>query len=218
MSIIWSVFFLIMNHDYINQGNPLVLGSVSPRRRDILEQLGIPFESIGSMIEETLCQGIDLKDLVCQMALRKAQSLCSELKNRWILSADTIVAVNEKIFGKPKDYRECYDMLTCLSGQEHMVVTGFSILDPEGETSHIEAVITKVTIKGLSKSEIDGYIKTGEPYGKAGAYAIQGIGSFMIKKIQGSYTNVVGLPVYELINALLRCGGLEVFPLIDGQG
>jgi septum formation protein len=104
-------------------------------------------------------------------------------------------------------------MLCSLKGKTHEVITGFCIHDPGKQLVHLEAVITKVTIKELSNTEIEAYITTGEPFGKAGAYAIQGIGSFMIEGINGSYTNVVGLPVFEVVHALVTCGGLRGFPL-----
>jgi len=203
-----------MSFHPINKNNPLVLASISPRRRAILKQIGIPFESAGSMIEETLYEGMQPADIACRMAVRKVESVQNIYNNRWILGADTIVVSNKKIFGKPKDSIECQEMLLRLKGKTHKVITGFCIHDPGRKTVHLEAVMTKVKIKELSEIEIETYIKTGEPFGKAGAYAIQGIGSFMIEQINGSYTNVVGLPVCEVISALIKCGGLKGFPLI----
>jgi septum formation protein len=104
-------------------------------------------------------------------------------------------------------------MLLLLSGQEHRVVTGFCILDPSAEVAHTEAVTTRVRFKGLSEHEIENYIRTCEPFGKAGSYAIQGVGSFMVEAINGSYTNVVGLPLCAVIKALVSVRALECFPL-----
>ena len=202
-----------MKYHPINKSNPLVLASVSPRRKDILGQVGIPFEPAGSFVEENFDEGIKPADIVCKMAALKAGSVQNDYKNRWILGADTIVTVNAKIFGKPKDRLECRNMLLDLSGRIHSVTTGFCILDPGGKTVHLQAVTTEVAVKKLSELEIEVYIKTGEPFGKAGAYAIQGIGSFMVERINGSYTNVVGLPVYEVVEALVKYGALEGFPL-----
>jgi septum formation protein len=123
--------------------------------------------------------------------------------------------LNEKVFGKPRDAQECHEMLFYLSGKNHRVITGFCIIDPSDTSLHIEAVTTEVKIKALAEQEIDNYVKTGEPFGKAGGYAIQGIGSFMIEYIRGSYTNVVGLPVCEVVASLVKCGGLAGFPLIE---
>lgn len=203
----------MMSYYPINKNNPLVLASISARRKVILKQIGIPFEAVGSMIEETLYEEMQPTDMACQIAILKAESVQLAYKNRWILGADTIVVMNKRVFGKPKDARECYDMLLCLMGKNHRVITGFCIFDPEGKTVHLEAVITKVKIKEISEIEIEAYIKTGEPFGKAGGYAIQGIGSFMIEHIKGSYTNVVGLPVCEVVGALVKCGGIRSFPL-----
>jgi len=205
----------MMNHYPINKNNSLVLASISPRRRAILQQIGIPFEAVGSMVEETLYEVIQPADIACQRAILKAESVQHVHNNRWILGADTIVVMNKMVFGKPRDSRDCRDMLLRLRGKNHRVITGFCIFDPGGQKVHIEAVITKVKIKEISEIEIEAYIKTGEPFGKAGSYAIQGIGSFMIEHINGSYTNVVGLPVCEVVRALVKCGGLKGFPLTD---
>lgn len=167
------------------------------------------------MADETVCTEMRVADLACQMATRKAESVQSTYKNRWILGADTLVALDKHVFGKPKDAHECHTMLLCLSGRTHRVITGFCVIDPGGKKVHLEAIMTKVKIKELSEFGIEGYIKTGEPFGKAGAYAIQGIGSFMIERINGSYTNVVGLPVCEVVRALIKCGALKGFPLIE---
>lgn len=204
-----------MNHYPINKTNPLVLASISPRRKALLEQIGIPFEAVGSMADETLSKGMRPADIACQMAIRKAESVPHVHKNRWILGADTIVVMNRRVFGKPKDPRDCRDMLLGLRGKSHKVITGFCILDPGGKPVHLESVATKVRVKEMSEIEIEAYIKTGEPFGKAGGYAIQGIGSFMIEHINGSYTNVVGLPVCEVVGALVTCGALRRFPLVE---
>ena len=203
-----------MNHHYISKNNPLVLASISPRRKAILTQIGIPFEPVGSMTDETVCKQMKVADLACQMATQKAESVKRAYKNRWILGADTLVALDKQVFGKPKDAHECHRMLLHLSGRSHRVITGFCVIDPGGKKVHLEAIMTKVKVKELSEFEIEGYIKIGEPFGKAGAYAIQGIGSFMIERINGSYTNVVGLPVCEVIGALIKCDALKSFPLI----
>ena len=204
-----------MNHYPIDKTNPLVLASISPRRKALLEQIGIPFEAVGSMVDETLSKGMRPSDIACQMAIRKAESVPHVHKNRWILGADTIVVMNRRVFGKPKDPRDCRDMLLGLKGKNHRVITGFCILDPGGKPVHLESVATKVRVKEMSEIEIEAYIKTGEPFGKAGGYAIQGIGSFMIEHIDGSYTNVVGLPVCEVVGALVTCGALRYFPLVE---
>jgi septum formation protein len=167
------------------------------------------------MIDETTSKRMPPSELALQMAIRKAEAVVRGFEGRWILGADTIVVINRNVFGKPRDPQECYNMLARLSGRSHRVITGLCITDPDGTQRHAEAVMTSVKMKKLSNAEIEAYIKTGEPLGKAGGYAIQGIGSFMIERIKGSYTNVVGLPVCEVVSALVRYGGLRSFPLIE---
>ena len=202
-----------MVHKFICRENPLILASVSPRRRDILTQIGIPFESVGSRIDETVLKKMRPTEFACLMATRKAESAQKVHERRWILGADTLVVINKRIFGKPRDDHDCRTMLGDLSGKRHRVITAFCILGPNGNKPHLDAVATRVDVKELSALEIEAYIETGEPFGKAGAYAIQGIGAFMVEGIGGSYTNIVGLPVCEVVRALLACGALEAFPI-----
>jgi len=197
----------------ISKDNPLVLASSSTRRKELLAQIGIPFESVESGIEETVHGRFSPGEMTCRVAVEKAESVQHRYPQRWILGADTIVALKRRVFGKPRDIRDCREMLFSLSGRNHRVITAFCLVDPSGITVHREAVYTRVKVKKMSEAEIEAYIKTGEPFGKAGGYAIQAIGSFMIERITGSYTNVVGLPVCEVINAMMTCGALRGFPL-----
>jgi septum formation protein len=130
-----------------------------------------------------------------------------------VLGADTVVFLESLTLGKPRNREEARSMLKTLAGKEHRVITGFALLDPSGGIVHSEEVTTRVSVRGLSEQEIEAYIGTGEPFGKAGSYAIQGIGAFMIEGIAGSYTNVVGLPICAVIQALIRAGALDQFPL-----
>jgi septum formation protein len=127
-----------------------------------------------------------------------------------VVAADTIVYINGSILGKPKSREEATEMLRRLSGEEHRVLTGFSVCHSEKGESDQQAVQTVVRMKPLTSAEIMWYVQTGEPFDKAGGYAIQGIGSFMIESIQGSYTNVVGLPLCELIQMLNRLGAMTI--------
>ncbi|MBW2076217.1 MAG: septum formation protein Maf [Deltaproteobacteria bacterium] len=202
-----------MNTNPIGKNNPLVLASRSPRRKELLGQIGIPFESVESGVEEAARSSLLPSEFACRIAALKAESVSHIRPHQWILGADTIVVMENRVFGKPRDIRQCWEMLLSLSGKNHKVITGFCLVDPGGVTVHVEAVTTRVKVKKMSEDEIEAYIKTGEPFGKAGGYAIQAIGSFMIEHIDGSYTNVVGLPVCEVINAMITCGALKVFPL-----
>jgi septum formation protein len=147
------------------------------------------------------------------LAEKKAMAVCSSHRRCWILGADTVVVLEEMAFGKPGDHEEARSMLSLLSGKEHKVITAFCVLDPTGRTAHSEAVTTLVKMKNMTEEEIRAYVATGEPLGKAGSYAIQGMGTFMIESISGSYTNVVGLPVCALIKCLLATGALKRYPL-----
>jgi septum formation protein len=196
----------------ISNTYPLVLASSSPRRRRLLEQMGLPFRVVASHIAEDQALA-NPSTTVQSLAERKAEVVHRQLSSQWVLGADTVVVLGKTVLGKPRDDQDAQAMLLRLSGKSHRVITGFCILNPSGQKAHGEAVVTQVHVKRLSEREIRAYIATGEPLGKAGGYAIQGLGAFMVKGISGSYTNVVGLPVCALIRALLEIGALENFPL-----
>jgi septum formation protein len=200
----------------ISKDYPLILASASPRRKELLEQLGLPFAVLHSAVNEGDVSGRPEK-VACSLAQKKAVWIHERGAEGWILGADTIVVTDHTILGKPEDEEDAGRMLRALGGRKHRVITGFSILSPEGREVHGEAVETRVSIKPLSDAEIAGYVATGEPLGKAGGYAIQGIGAFMVEGIRGSYTNVVGLPVYEMIKAFKKAGVLETFPLTQAH-
>ena len=205
-----------MSFQTISTKYPLILASASPRRERLLQQIGLPFRSLPSNVEENSVMGEPFA-MVRLLSEKKARAVLSKDKIAsqyyWILGADTAVVLGETILGKPKDHDEAGSMLLLLSGKEHKVITGLSILDPLGRLAHSEEVTSLVQVKGLTDGEIRAYIATGEPFGKAGSYAIQGIGSFMVESISGSYTNVVGLPVSVLIKSLIAVGALKGFPL-----
>ncbi|SPD76037.1 Maf-like protein Pcar_0404 [uncultured Desulfobacterium sp.] len=215
-----------MPFPFIDNLRPLILASASPRRKDLLNQIRIPFRSeVSDVTEEDLCA--NPQNSACRLAVKKAKEVFINAGGSWILGADTIVAAPNGVpakevedegplhilLGKPTDEAEAARMLRLLSGKSHMVVTGFCILEPTGGTAHLEAVTSMVRLKDLTDREIESYVATREPLGKAGGYAIQGIGSFMVSGISGSYTNIVGLPLYELIQALVKIGAIRGFPL-----
>lgn len=196
----------------ISKDAPLVLASASPRRKQLLRQMGIPFRTLSSRVREDHLSS-DPRRNARLLAEAKAQAVAQKSSGTWILGADTIVVLGQEVLGKPGNKREAFSMLRRLSGKEHRVITGFCLLTPEAKTAHSEAVVTRVTFKALTRQEILGYIATGEPFGKAGSYAIQGIGAFLVQGITGSYSNVVGLPLCALVKALLATGAITSFPI-----
>ena len=188
----------------------LILASKSPRRNELLRQLGFDFEVIPSRVAENFVQTESPEEHVIRLAEAKARDVARKNPDRWVIAADTIVYINGSVLGKPKDREEAVQMLRHLSGQEHWVLTGFFVCHLEKTKSDKEAVQTAVKVKGLTPDEIEWYVQTGEPFDKAGGYAIQGMGAFMIESIRGSYTNVVGLPLCELIQMLNRLGAITI--------
>jgi len=188
----------------------LILASKSPRRYELLKQVGLDFEVIPSGAIEDFLNTEFPQDHVIRLAEAKAGDVASQYPDRWVVAADTIVYINGSMLGKPKNQKEALEMLRRLSGQEHNVLTGFCVCHLGKGKNDKGAVQTAVRVKALTSVEMDWYVKTGEPFDKAGGYAIQGIGSFMIESIQGSYTNVVGLPLCELIQLLTRLGAITI--------
>ncbi len=204
-----------MKNAPISYKRPLILASRSPRRIQLLKQIGLPFRSIPSDMEEEHPHD-NPKSTTVKLAQQKALQVSKRTSGHWILGADTLVVVGRTPLGKPSNEIHARAMLKQLRGKTHRVITGFCLVGPDGELRYSEAITTQVKVKPLSDQEIEDYIKTGEPFGKAGSYAIQGIGAFMIESINGSYTNVVGLPLCALIKALLSVEALLRFPLAQG--
>jgi septum formation protein len=192
--------------------SPLILASQSPRRYELLKQVGLDFVVVPSRVVEDFVANESPKEHVLRLAEAKARDVASGHPDRWVIAADTVVYVDGSIFGKPKNREEAIGMLHSLSGQEHCVLTGFALLHFKKKRNDKEAVQTSVKVKSLTPEEMEWYVQTGEPFDKAGGYAIQGAGSFMIESIQGSYTNVVGLPLCELIQMLKRLGAITFPP------
>ena len=190
----------------------LILASKSPRRSELLRQVGLEFQVVPSRVEEDLVQGESPQEHVIRLSQVKARNVAGKYPDCWVIAADTIVCINGSILGKPSNRQEALQMLRCLSGQEHWVLTGFAVCHLAKGKADKETVQTAVKMKNLTPEEMEWYVQTEEPFDKAGGYAIQGIGSFMIESIQGSYTNVVGLPLCELIEMLSRLGAVTVHP------
>lgn len=188
----------------------MILASSSPRRYELLKQLGLDFDVIPSKIEEEFVFDESPQEHVVRLAMEKALDVGNQFPHSWIIGADTIVYVEGTVLGKPKSHEEARAMLLRLSGKDHQVFTGIAVCHIQKEKSEREVVETKVRVKPLSQVEIEWYVDTGEPFDKAGGYGIQGLGSFMIESINGSYTNVVGLPLCELMQMLTRLGALTL--------
>ena len=193
-----------------NQTPLLILASGSPRRCTLLRDLGLRLKIVPADVREIPHPKEDPVSFSKRMAQEKAGIVSSLHPNQWILGADTVVVLGGKIMGKPKDFQEAKRFLRLLSGETHRVITGFCLKNRALNRSHIQSVSTRVGFKPLSREEIDWYVRTGEPLDKAGAYAIQGKGAFCVKKIRGSYTNVVGLPVTEVLEALKKMAGFRL--------
>ena len=213
----------------------VILASASPRRKDLLEQLGFNVKTIPSNVEEKRNDGEDPENYVKRMAREKVLAVvqrvhatqapptdaartlrtASGLKDenaRWVIGADTVVVLEGQIFEKPVDTHDAFEMLLRLEGREHQVITGFCVFDLKKSKEGIQAVRTSVRFKTMSKTEIERYIATGECADKAGAYAVQGVGSYLIEQIAGSYTNVVGLPLCQVVEMMQEMGAHDVIP------
>lgn len=188
----------------------LILASTSPRRKYLLEQAGLRFRVVPSPFDESRVPPDAPSRYVRLLAEAKAGAVAAHNPDAWVIGADTIVAAGNRLLGKPASTEEAREMLVRLSGKTHQVYTGFCIQRRQDNITHVDAVCTDVTFKALSAPEIDWYIRSGEPFDKAGAYAIQGIGTFLVRRINGSYSNVVGLPVCEVVEILIREGVLAL--------
>lgn len=187
-----------------------ILASSSPRRRELLTRVGLCFEVIEPRVCESAREGEAPLDFAKRMAREKALSVCGGVRRgRIVVGSDTVVSVSGDILGKPSDEEDAFSMLQKLSGKTHEVITGFCVARSPGEVLHLEATRTEVRMKSLDSEGMRRYIKTGEPMDKAGAYAIQGAGSCLIEWIRGSYTGVVGLPLFELVSVLSDIGVVE---------
>ncbi len=188
-----------------SQHNPrLILASKSPRRSYLLDQAGLTFTVIPSSFDENSVSLSKPETYVKVLAEAKADDVAKSYPESWVIGADTIVVIDGIILGKPDSREQARTMLKRLSGKTHQVYTGYCICCRAKERIFSNTVKTDVLFKNLADNEIEWYINTSEPFDKAGAYAIQGLGTFIVKSIKGSYTNVVGLPVCEVIEFLIE--------------
>ena len=183
-----------------------VLASASARRRELLAWLGIAYEVDSADVEERPEPGEDARALVRRLAHAKAASVAGRWPGAWVLGCDTVVEIDGALLGKPVDRAEAVAMLGQLAGREHRVATGFALLGPGGVLGSADVVVTRVRFRPIDADAIAGYVATGEADDKAGSYAIQGRGAGLIERIDGSFTNVIGLPLSEVERALAEAG------------
>jgi len=185
----------------------IVLASSSPRRRRLLEQVGVPFEVDDPGEVETACGRPE--EQAVENAVAKARKIAEQRGEGLVVGADTVVVFKGKVFGKPEDARDAKAMLRTLSGKVHSVITGLAVVDAASGRVETDFVETLVHMRLLSDEEIAAYVATGEPFGKAGGYAIQGVGGLIVEEIRGCFYNVVGLPLSRL-DSLLRGFGVQL--------
>lgn len=182
----------------------LILASSSPRRKELLQNLNLTFKISSSEVDESFDPGLSPSEVVMELAQRKAQAVFQAHSAAYVIGSDTIVVIHGRILGKPENEAEAVRMLKMLSGNQHDVYTGVSILSPHGTARFYEK--TEVLFWELTDDEIISYVQSGEPLDKAGAYGIQELGSMLVKKISGDYFAVVGLPVSRTIRELKKLG------------
>jgi septum formation protein len=184
----------------------IVLASASPRRKELLERMGLRFEVDPTSYDEGKTSASEPHEMATELSLGKARAAARRHRNVIIIAADTLVVLGDRIIGKPHTNAEARGMLRALNGRTHSVVTGFTILDTESGKVLSRSVETRVHMRKLTVKEIDCYVRTKEPLDKAGGYAIQGRGAVLVDRIEGDYSNVVGLPLSALAESLKEFG------------
>lgn len=190
----------------------IILASASPRRASLLKQICVDFQVIPSCVDEAADPHCQPQEIVLKLAEMKAESVSKNYPRAIVLGADTVVACEGRVLGKPRGQEEAAKMLKFLSGRVHEVVSGVVLQRLIPELVRGEAVTTRVKFRNLTEEEIAGYVATGEPLDKAGAYGIQGLGALLVEKIEGCYFNVVGLPLSRLPD-LFREFGVDLLCL-----
>jgi len=188
----------------------IILASNSPRRGELLRQIGLSFVTAPANVDEQVQAGESPESYVVRVALDKARAAAAMAGSGVIIAADTIVVLDDHILGKPADRHDAELMLSLLSGRTHIVITGLAVIDAAAGKTATGTSLTRVWFRDLSQDEITSYIMTGEPLDKAGAYGIQGKGALFVKQIEGCYYNVVGLPL-SLLGELLRNFSIRLF-------
>jgi len=185
---------------------PIILASKSPRRKDLLEQIGLQFAVEPSNDGEEINPNLSPHELAESLSQAKAQKVGRNHQNALIIAADTFILAGGEIMGKAHGESQAREMLSKLSGTTHSVITGYTVLDVKTQKQVSESVETKVRFREIDRDEIESYVKSKEPLEKAGAYAIQGLGAVFVERIEGDYFNVVGLPLCALAQTLSEFG------------
>jgi septum formation protein len=193
-----------------SNGQRIVLGSSSPRRRELLTACGIEFKIESPDIDEKVLDGESPKSLVERLSGQKGLSIANRNQDAWVIAADTVVASGSQILGKPVDKNDAERMLNMLQGAWHTVWGGIAIINLQRKIEEVYSYNSEVLMRPLSATEIKAYINTGEPMDKAGSYAIQGVGAALVSEVRGSYSNVVGLNIQALLLLLTKHGAIEV--------
>ncbi|MBA4371316.1 MAG: septum formation inhibitor Maf [Thermodesulfovibrio sp.] len=184
----------------------IILASASPRRKELLELIGVRFEVVPSSYNEDMTLRMSPRRLACFLSAKKAEDVALRCAEALVIAADTFIDLDGHLLGKPQTTAEAIKMLRSLNNRSHRVITGFTVLHTASGRSISKAVVTTVYFKNLTQREINAYVASGEPMDKAGAYAIQGLGSVIVNKIDGDYFNVIGLPLNALVPVLQGFG------------
>ena len=193
----------------IGLSHPFILASASPRRQELLRSVGLKLKIIPAHVNEDYKEGESPREHVKRLARNKALAIAHKYPDAWVLGADTIVVIDGMILGKPKSKAQARAMLERLSGRKHKVFTGFTLACITAKSIKTRAIQSAVQFKNISPEEIGWYIDCDEPYDKAGGYAVQGKGAYFIQSIRGSYTNVIGLPLCEVLEELKTLGTIH---------
>jgi len=196
----------------IRLSKPFILASASPRREELLRSVGLKFKIIPAHVNEEYLAGESPREHVKRLSRNKAMAIAQKNPDAWVLGADTIVVIDGLILGKPKNKKQAREMLERLSGREHKVFTGFTLVHVTSKIYKTKVISSAVQFKKISTEEMEWYISCDEPYDKAGGYAVQGKGAYFIKSIRGSYTNVIGLPLCEVLEELKNFEALKFIP------
>ncbi|MEN6330829.1 MAG: Maf family protein [Smithella sp.] len=193
----------------ISSSSPFILASASPRREELLRSVGLKFKILPAHVNEDYIDGETPRQHVRRLSQDKARVPARKYPDAWVLGADTIVVIDNLILGKPKNKTQARQMLERLSGREHKVFTGYTLARTASKITKTSVVQSAVKFKPINAEEMEWYISCDEPYDKAGGYAVQGKGAYFIKAIRGSYTNVIGLPLCEVLEELKKLNAIK---------